>query len=172
MKFLKEHYKSFILVPILFVALICTCPLPRHIEFESNGWQLDMSSKEALFEESAEISIEGWHYQFLFFDDFANLDVHIESSQAEYEFSIDHNKPLLFQHGDATFAHINSAHFEGTNLRRVHILSQAPWQNILIELEGLQAQGEQILGVFAASEAGQADLTALIEEYERLRLSN
>lgn len=61
MKFLKEHYRRLFLVLILLFALICTCPFPRHIELEANGWQLDMSSEETMFEESAEISIEGWY---------------------------------------------------------------------------------------------------------------
>ena len=172
MKFLKEHYRRLFLVLILLIALICTCPFPRHIELEANGWQLDMSSEETMFEESAEISIQGWYYRFLFFDDIMNLAVHIDCTDGEYQFDIHRGKPVVYQQGDSTFAHIFSAHFDGAELRRVSVLSIEPWKDIIIEIEELQSQGEQVLGVFAASETDQTTLTTLIEECKRVSVFN
>lgn len=171
MKFLKDHGKSLFLVLILIVTFICICPIPRHIKYEADGWQLDIS-EEAMYEDKAEISIKGWYYQFLFFDDFMNLAVHIDCTDGEYQFDIHRGKPVVYQQGDSTFADVTSAHFDGAELRRVSVLSIEPWKDIIIEIEELQSQGEQVLGVFAASETDQSSLAVLIEEYTRLRVSN
>ena len=125
-----------------------------------------------MYEDSTEISVEGWYYQFLFFDDFMNLAVHIDSTDGEYQFDIHRSKPIVYQQGDSTFANVRSAYFDGADLRCVSVLSIAPWKDIIIEIEELQSQGAQLLSVFAASETDQSSLAVLIEEYTRNRVLN
>lgn len=163
MRFLKEHYKKVCLVIILLIALICTCPIPRHISYKAGGWQLDMA-EEDMYRDSAEISLKGWYFQFLFLRDLMNVSVDIHSADEDYQFKIERAHPIIYlQTNGLTQAFVASAYWDGSSFRRVIVRSIEPWKDAIIEIE----REDEIFDVFAASESNGSTFTQLVDDYKR-----
>lgn len=163
MKCVKKNYKVILLAVLLLAVMVCACPLPRRIDFEGEGGRLSGSS----IGENAKVTIEGWYYQFLFFDDFMNVTVKIEDPDGGYQFEVEEDKPFIYEQDGQPFASVYSAYMVGSKIRQVFMLGESTWKNVVVEISGPLSTD-----VYAASQNGDAELQRLVEEYLRLNATN
>ncbi len=163
MKCVKKNYKVILLTTLLLAVMVCTCPLPRRIDFEGEGGRLSGSS----IGEDAKVTIEGWYYQFLFFDDFMKITVNIEDPEGGYQFEVEQEEPFIYEQDGQLFANVYSAYMVGSKIRQVFMLGESSWKNVVIGISGPLSTD-----VYAASQNGNAELQPLVEEYLRLNAAN
>ena len=102
MKFIKTHSKKLLIGFALLLIVVCTCPLPRYINFDAPGWELDLSREDNPFGADAQISVKGLYFQFLFFESRMNLSVHIDSPTQDIAFKLNSLKPTLYGQNNKT----------------------------------------------------------------------